>query len=146
MKNKTKEQIAEYNRLIAEFDGWKLRKEPFINSDEKIFPWWEKFEDGKVVKTYHHDILRAEGKFEFGSYHSSWDWLMPVVEKISRLKVGDGVEYVECSFPVTFGMIDDEGRSMVRLSGFLIHKADTLIEAAFEAVVEFIWRFNSINS
>lgn len=62
--------IEEGNRLIAEFDGWKLRDKPLINPDNEKFPWWEKFDDGKVIKTYHHDILNAKGRFEYGSYHS----------------------------------------------------------------------------
>lgn len=78
-------------------------------------------------------------------YNTSWSWLMPVVEKICHLKIGDGKEYVEYAYPRTFGMLDDEGKAMVRLNGFFLHHADTLIEATYSAVIEFIQHHNSLN-
>lgn len=60
------EQITENNKLIAEFMGatW------FGHSMENPKPWW-------IInsKEYYSEDLK---------YHTSWDWLMPVVEKIGR--------------------------------------------------------------
>ncbi|HZW70277.1 MAG TPA: hypothetical protein VFF57_05350 [Hanamia sp.] len=102
----TEQEILEGNKCIAEFDGWKLRPRPYVNSDREEFPWWEKLVDGKVVNTYHHDILLAKGRFEYGSYYSSWDWLMPVVEKIESFHLyfyiethGSWIEYMGVEDP-----------------------------------------------
>ena len=74
----------------------------------------------------------------WSTYHKHWQKLMPVVEKISRRKVGDGIEYVEYSYPHTFGMLNAEtGQIMVRLNGCQCFQADTLIEATWLAVVDF---------
>src|SRR3989337_4121660 len=57
-------------------------------------------------------------------YHASWDWLMPVVEKIS-LHVYDTQEdndqgnirvIQHRAYMRTFGMITDEGKWMVRIN------------------------------
>lgn len=72
-------------------------------------------------------------------YESSWDWLMPVVEKICRMKVGDGKEFITYAYPQTFGMLNEEtGEIMVRLNGSFLFQSDTLISATYGAVVDFI--------
>lgn len=101
----------EGNKIIAEFMGLWLVD---INDDTKIS------EDQFWI-----DELK---------YHYSWNWLMPVVEKISGMSIGD----VKNAYPRTFGMIDDEGQIMVRLNGFQLFRSDTLIEATYNAVVAFI--------
>ena len=55
------------NRLIAEFMGWTLDNED-LNSYRRL-----------NVNTFEYSLL---SNFK---YHSSWDWLMPVVEKIEML-------------------------------------------------------------
>lgn len=57
----TPELITEGNKLIAEFMGWKIQDRVFGYCKNPITLDWEK-PDFK--------------------YHSSWGWLMPVVEKI----------------------------------------------------------------
>lgn len=77
-------------------------------------------------------------------YHSSWDLLMPVVEKISRIEFErrydeDAEKWIIWTHhPVTFGMLDEQGRPMVRFYCNTLHIADTLIQAAWNAVVDFI--------
>lgn len=56
------EEIIQGNKLIAEFMGWKLGE---------LFEW------PNGGKGY---VLETELK-----YHTSWDWLMPVVEKINKI-------------------------------------------------------------
>ena len=58
------EQITENNNLIAEFDGLK-----WVTSSEGV----RRLTKGDWHPVYKPDALK---------YHSSWDWLMPVVEKI----------------------------------------------------------------
>lgn len=72
-------------------------------------------------------------------FHLSWDWLMPVVDKIMRTKIGDGLETFDYPNFRTFGMINEEtGGIMVGLNGFQVFEAETLIEATFLAVVDFL--------
>lgn len=66
----TQEEILNSNKLIAEFVG----AEKCNNNVYEIYNFPEKTKEG--LKSY--DVIYLE-------YHSSWDWLMPVVEKISEL-------------------------------------------------------------
>ncbi len=74
-------------------------------------------------------------------YHYSWDWIMPVLEKICSMtftipdKHGGGT-WSPCLR--TFGMKNDEGKFMVRLNTSPLHESDKLIDATYAAVVEFI--------
>lgn len=111
-----------------------MRRTP---SDWK-YSYWEMESEGRTT------VLGSEASL---SYHCSWGWLMPIIEKISAIKIGDGVEYVEYAYPRTFGMINEETKHvMVRLNGFPCFSADTLIEAAYLAVVDFIERYNLDNT
>ena len=65
------------------------------------------------------------------NYNSSWDWLMPVVEKIESLSI------------VCFEKnLQEEGDYQALFTKgndiFICHYADTSIEATYKAVVEFI--------
>lgn len=75
-------------------------------------------------------------------YHRRWELLMPVVEKISKIKLLNWdntpcTDPQEVCYPRTFGMPTEDGkRVMVRFNGFSCHEADTLIGAAHAAVYE----------
>jgi hypothetical protein len=98
--------------LIAEF-----------MKDEQCAPYWINLRAG------------VEGEY----YTTSWNWLMPVLEKICRLKIGDGIKTVDYPNLRTFGMINEEtGGIMVRLNGFRVFEAETLIEATLLSVVDFL--------
>jgi hypothetical protein len=105
---------SEGNRLIAEFMG----------------------------KTYHPKLEKTSGINDL-YYHSSWDWLMPVLEKISRITIEweNSDDRTDTYYPRTFGMLNEEtGKPMVRFNGNFVHEADTLMEATYLAVVDFIKR------
>lgn len=114
------------NELIAEFMGWKQMGNPPTDN-------WN---DGK-------DIVRAR---LFNAYMSSWEWLMPVVEKISKITFKWESKHesgTDSHYPRTFGMINDEtNQVMVRFNNCPLHAGDTLIEATYKAVVEFIKWYN----
>src|SRR5690606_29040573 len=82
---------------------------------------------------------------KYGKYDNSWDWLMPVVEKISKIKMNwEGCEpYYDNVYPRTFGMLDNQGRPMFRFNGHSLFVADTLIESVWLAVVDFIEWYNN---
>lgn len=105
------------NELIAEFLGW--RKDDWNQ-------WISSFNGA------HFDVGELR-------YNQQWDWLMPVVEKISKMQYEDG----EQSFPRTFGMTSDNGRMLFRFNRQPLWEKDTLIEVTYLAVVEFIKWHNS---
>ena len=70
----------EYNKLIAEFMGANPFRES-VNEDVLSYEMYgliESIEDGVYEK---HFFLPSEMKF-----HTSWDWLMPVIENIDHLQ------------------------------------------------------------
>lgn len=75
-------------------------------------------------------------------YHNSWDWLMPVVEKIASTPMEKFIDEKNddggYAYPVTFGMRTEIGEWMVRFRGHGLHDSDTLISATWLAVIEFI--------
>ena len=141
-----REEIDKGNEIIAKWAGYKImykkfQYQNFNSSNESYFEWSE----GNIVcnKNGHEvNIYPESGPLTNLSelpFDSSWEFLMPIVEKICRLKVGDGITYVEYSYPRTFGMLNDKtGQIMVRLNGHQLFEADTLIEATWKAVVDFI--------
>ena len=129
--------INEGNELIAEFMGYEKIIIPvgawgeLLGPDVEIIRFGSKTDD----KDWKDAILMK--------YHSSWDWLMPVLEKICRMKIGDGKTYVEYAYPRTFGMLNEEaGQIMVRLTGYPVFEADTLIKATYLAIIDFIKWYN----
>lgn len=65
----TEQEILKGNKLIAEFMGIKIVKR---NDEDAVFL----FENAAFP-----EYFRCT---KFNTYNSSWDWLMPVVEKIDR--------------------------------------------------------------
>jgi hypothetical protein len=80
------ENVKESNKLIAEFMGGKLEMVDHTEGNEK----WLR-EQGKsewfieTWTTMPSDISKPTEPYRLGAfkYHSSWDWLMPVVNKAS---------------------------------------------------------------
>lgn len=125
--------IIEMNRAICEFTGWEFKP------------------DGEDwFKAYHEGELKwaASGKelnkilLEGFKFHEDWNKLMPVVEKISKIPLLNHdntpcTDPQDVCYPYTFGMPNEHcGGVMVRIKGFGLHIADTLIEATFNAVYE----------
>lgn len=80
-------------------------------------------------------------------YNSSWEWLMPVIEKISHIPVIGATEQSDTCYPRTFGMLqDDTGLPMFRFNCCHLFVGATLIEAAWIAVVEFIKMENNFKN
>lgn len=74
----TKKEILEGNKLIAEFMGGKVVNNVYFCNNPATTP-----KGGSFCYTYeqyldHYNIGQAK-------YDSSWDWLMPVVEKIKNI-------------------------------------------------------------
>lgn len=136
----TKKEIIEGNKLIADF----MKFTPWFDSGEYIgyreldVDKYSTYQDGWGHRP--HACVFSELRF-----HSSWDWLMPVVEKIESLNFtdSDGEEY---SFDVTirYGDVTIEDEDSTR-KNFHIHKHGTdgnKLNAVYEAVIEFIEWYN----
>lgn len=129
----TQEEIIEGNKLIAEFLRWVKSTRKVDHGDEFNYSWVNE-----------ECWLTPEGHTPTNLYfHTCWEDLMPVVEKICRLVIGDDITYVKYATPRTFGILDEEtGQIMVRLNGHPLFKADTLIESTWLSVVDFIKYYN----
>ena len=131
---KTPQEIIENNKLIAEFMGCKEKKHWRDNNETIGYG----FDDTHITNYW----LVSEF-IDVVPYHFSWYWLMPVLEKICRMKIGDDIITVAYATPRTFGMLSEEtGKIMVRLNGFQCFSADTLLEAIYLAIVDFIKFYN----
>jgi len=71
-------------------------------------------------------------------YHTSWDWLMPVVEKINLL---DDYRYTFLIASMDTQIVDDITNEVI-VEVSCKHSVDELIKSVYEAVVEFIKRHN----
>ena len=120
---------TENNKLIAEFMGLepynlKYIKHPFFKREKEIH----------VVNL---------------KYHTSWDWLMPVVEKIESLGVKFWVKGNTCRVYINRELAELD--SNVEWNGistefegffFIYFEEKTKKEATYKAVVEFIKWYN----
>lgn len=104
MKNET--EINEGNKLIATFMNHK---------------WVQEFEK--------HTSKEDKFPYEKLKYHSSWDWLIPVVHKISKMETEAGMNWLNINV-VAFGGL---------------HIAHMDIDEVFHAVVKFITDYNKHN-
>jgi|SRR6478736_7922342 len=84
-----------------------------------------------------HDSLPIKGQWYYMftelQYDKSWDWLMPVVEKIEQLLPDDSIitiEHKRCYIPTIYNEITIEGN------------ADTKLRATYNAVIGFIRWYN----
>jgi cytochrome oxidase Cu insertion factor (SCO1/SenC/PrrC family) len=123
------------NKLIAEFMGYE-------ECPMKLYRMDDKFQSVKIYSEYQdedeYNTISAGARIikftpEQMEFHTSWDWLMPVVESIERL----GYE---------FFIVEDR----VKVSHNTDHSIETIIDltsrsklnATYNAVVEFINEYN----
>lgn len=64
------QQVIEYTKVIAIFDGW-IEKDNYYKGR-----FWKFDEEGFIEDEKHLDQMK---------YHSSGDWLLPVVDKIQKI-------------------------------------------------------------
>jgi hypothetical protein len=109
-EEKTQDEIiAQQSAMIAEFNN-----ESCIIND---------------VPYFLHRLNKNDDPLEawFGHYHESWDWLMPVVEKIDNIYSTTSLTH----------------KQEVRFERILNLKITDKIETVYKAVVEFIKWYNS---
>lgn len=120
------DKIHEGNKLIAEFMGWTLKRYPshMKTPYHGKSIWWS---SGKT-KTF----CCEEGQEHFDD---SWEWLMPVVNKIEVRDYWVDICFVQC----LIGRVNDGGKTIVEADGV------SKIEATWLAIVKFIKWHNKNN-
>lgn len=119
--------IEQMNEAIATFEG---RKQTSLNEAGKVTKYWS---DAQSINPFYSENVH---------YHESWEWLMPVVEKIATVCPDD---VVHMEFGKTYTRCNlwnlDNGRTHV----FDEYKA-TPILTVYHAVYQFIQWYNSNKS
>ena len=107
------------NKLIAEFMGLKEHKGSyyFINKEEWI----------------------PDVELE---YHKSWDWLMPVVEKIENFIFDENNSYNVTIGSTNYCVIQDSNGNTIEI---IKDNGKSKLETTYQAVVEFINQHNKTN-
>jgi hypothetical protein len=97
-----KPTIDQMNEAIAIFDGWELVEREVELSD---------FTSTNIMCFVTDDCRRYHPDLK---YHESWDWLIPVVEKIATLSPDDVVHMEFCKTYVRCHLWNmDDGRTRV---------------------------------
>lgn len=91
----TQEEIKDYNRRCAEFLGYELiapemRKRPEQWKDNS---YWEHKDKANV-----HTSKKVLGRDGYLSFHSDWNWIKSVLEKISSLNEDDFSDETQQAF------------------------------------------------
>jgi len=122
-----KEQVLEGNKLIAEFMGAEIK--------------------GNLCKFYKHpifDVIEIEfSPINWLNYRSSWDWLMPVVEKIESSTNAVFQIYaraIVCIYDYNIWQCNDDRLDLRHQYDFTFDSSKR--EAVYKAVVEFIKWYN----
>lgn len=120
-------ELYKKNRLIAGFHGWQI---DLVTSPDD--PWC--YDPGsseelhKLAEEYHM-LFSSQLK-----YHESWDWLMPIVEKIEAM--GHAVEILENSCRIYEHSDRRSLNTIISITG------GTKIYATYENVIQFILLYN----
>jgi len=109
------------NKLIAEFMG--LYDEISLDSIAGNIHSWSDAPFFYITEDSKEKVM--EGITEYSKYHTSWDWLMPVV-----IKCKESVDYCDDDNALEYHKIEDEMLSQLS------------IEDTYNAVVEFIKEYN----
>jgi len=110
---------TENNKLIAEFMNW----QKYDNIDAYITPFSPVFIKTEIMK-----------------FHSDWNWLMEVVEKINLLddfKYSVTIQTMDCFIE------DNKGNKIISID--CIHNVDELKKSVYNACLEFIKWYNLQN-
>lgn len=128
----------ENNKLIAEFMGYYQPAE--VKDDLFSFEVYSSLDECKKdypkdeISTYYNDDIENFQLVDEPKYDESWDWLMPVVEKIESLNYTTSIYHL----PRTLNTVKifSAGADVVGVNG------ETKMQSLYKAVVEFIKWYN----
>jgi hypothetical protein len=120
--------------LMAKYMNVKEIKSSYDSSGTSVPIWYCGYFGYKtpafVVPNKSIEHLLSENKF-----NNSWDWLMPVIEKIIKEEKFEDGNKVEL---LTFGLISQKGLFMVRFDRHSLFQSKDLFQASYDAVVDFL--------
>lgn len=119
------QEIGEENKLIVKFMGYKYHAEkPDPFSSLMIRAFWRCEHVAHYMRTiYEHEEFK---------FHSSWDWLMPVLIKIESL-----------GYRWEIGMAEDSPMHYCKIWSIGKVKGISPIDATWGAIIEFIKWYNT---
>ena len=135
----TQKEILQYNKMCAEFLGWKETTEQFkidwvgCKTKERL---------DRLNKQY-IPILEKNGDvlfpdFSMINFHSDWNWIMEVVEGIEKLNMEVSIIDEECCIIDTEKAEKEENPFMIEPVSF--GEGESKKEAVVEAINHFlIW-------
>ena len=139
MKNKTN-KVMKDNKLIAEFMGYRECPQKLFRMDDEfqsvtIYAEYQEQDEYLTIEAGKRQIKYTPNEMEF---HISWDWLMPVVDKIESFEDKNrcakyNVNMLQCWVEI---INNDTSEEIVEAEG--INK----LQATYHAVVEFIKHIN----
>jgi hypothetical protein len=113
----------ENNKLIAEFMGMQDTPIGWYDNEE-AFP----------------NLLRTEGNtFDNLLFHTSWDWLMPVVERIESFIFDENNSYNVTIGSTNYCIIQDSNGDRIEI---IKDNGETKLKTVYQAVVGFIKQYN----
>ena len=134
--------VIQNNILIAEFMGGKPANQVKDNPIAYIFPfefgWQETWDEGGFQGS------GASSCWDIGDlqYHSSWDWLMPVIEKIEQNNFVDIPTLLFGNYSCNIMKLDR--KEFPKFEGWeagdneINTHSTSKIEAVYKAVIEFV--------
>jgi hypothetical protein len=131
----TQEEIIEGNKTIAEFMGYKYLPEHILNGEKGAF-----VKDDKL--SIHAEFI---GKQFCAKYRTSWDWLMPVVEKINTManvRIQVGICSITRLYINTRRYAKENNISLEEVPPIAESDEESFIGNVWLAVVEFIKWYN----
>jgi hypothetical protein len=127
-----KTKISDGNKIIAEFMGSIVQGNLTCKPYPKDIPNW-------AFTSYDFDTLKISGY----EYNKSWDWLMPVWERISKIKSKKiSIEEMEiCREKCWIKVLSipyKKNTSFSSLNVVANNECKTLIESVYKSIIEFI--------
>lgn len=125
----TKKEILDSNRIIAEFMGLRPK---MISPDQ--YSW----SDGPTFYTENDTPEKVmDDIVEYAKYHTSWDWLMPVVIKINTM---DDFRYSLNIYAMDVEIEDSlaQPKYAIVASSTLDFVPYELLQSVFSCVVKFL--------
>ena len=128
------ENIIENNKIIAEFLDWE-----FDDLSETFETPFLKLVEPQAFGDEQFSCKLQDFELEF---HSDWNWLMSVVEKIENLQDENNCAIYNVQIEQSFTEIIDNHTSETIIYNI---DADSKIEAVYNTVIEFIKWYNEQN-
>ena len=119
------------NKLIAEFMGWKTHKRMHYILQREVI----EYNQNLLIEPYcnHNDGYIQEGGELFDN---SWDWLMPVIEKIENL---ENYRFDITIRQETITILDKDKEEEIYC---FFGEGESKLEIVYKAVIEFIKWYN----